>query len=119
MKRTDKDFRKYVQGIRRVTPYYNNGRCVIVLAENTKAGQDIIARASRYEGTELRHIYAKCSEKKKQAFSEVFDMFLNSRHGEAFSICSHTCQSFTVSWLSDDGLHFITSKTEYLVIFNE
>lgn len=119
MKRNDNEFKKYVQSIRRVMPYYNHGRRVIVLGENTKTGQDIIAKASRYEGTELRHVYVHCSEEKEQAFREVFGMFVNSRHGKSFSICSHTCQSFTVSWLSDDGLHFITSKTEYLVIFNE
>ena len=118
MKRTAKEFKKYVQGIRQVTPYYSNDRRVVVLGEDTKAGQRIIAMASKYEGTELRHVYKYWSEAKQQAFNEVWEMYVNSRHGEAFSICSHNCRAFTVSWLSD-GLHFITSKTEYLVIFNE
>ena len=119
MKRTTEEFKKYVQGIRRVIPYYSNGRRVIVLGEDTKAGQEIIAKASRCEGTELGQVYTYCSEAKEQAFNEVWEMYVNSRHGESFSICSHNCQVFTVSWLSDDGLHFITAKREYLVIFNE
>ncbi len=119
MKRTAKEFRKYVNGVRRVMPYYNNGRRVVVLAEDTKAGQSIIAMASKYEGTELCHVYKYWSEAKEQAFNEVYEMYANSRNGEAFSICSHNCHAFSVSWLSDKGLHFITFKTEYLVIFNE
>lgn len=119
MKRTAEGFRKYVKGIKQVTPYYSNGRKVIVLGEDTKAGQRIIAMGSRWEGNDLRQVYTHCSEAKQCAFDEVYEMYANSRHGEAFSICSHNNQVFTVSWLSDDGLHFITSKREYLVIFNE
>jgi hypothetical protein len=119
MKRSDKEFKKYVQDIRRKMPEYNGDRRVIVLGEDTKAGQRIIAMGSRSEGYTLGQVYSYWSEAKQRAYDEVFEMYVCSPGSDAFSICSHNCQAFTVSWLDYAGLHFMTSKTEYIVIFNE
>ena len=119
MARSEKSFKNYVNAIRLIMPEYSNGRKVIVLREDTKKGQDIIERASRYEGYTLEQVYTTPSDAKRQAFEEAWEMYRNSRHGDSFGICSHNCQMFTVSWLSDDGLTFLTPTREYLVIFNE
>ncbi len=119
MKRTAKEFRKYVSEIRRMMPYYSNGRKVIVLAEGTKKGDEIIAKASRWDGNTLSQVYDHWSHDKQDAYDDAYEMYKNSRHGNSFGICSHNSYGFTVSWLHDDGLTFLTFKTEYLIIFNE
>ena len=119
MKRTQKDFRNYVNQIRRMMPTRNNDRKVVVLAEGTKEGDKIIAIGSKWEGDDLRQIYDTWSTKKQQAFDSAYNMYCNSRHGTSFGICSHNTYGFTVSWLHDDGLTVLTPHTEYLVIFNE
>lgn len=119
MKLNEREFNKKVAKIRRMMPYYNNGRKVVVLGENTNLGQQIIAIGSRWEGNWLNQVYSTPSETKQRAFDDAWEMYINSRNGESFGICSHNCYNFTVSWLHDDGLTVLTSKTEYLVIFNE
>jgi len=119
MKLERKAFEKKVRDIRRMMPTRSNGRNVVVLSAETKKGQSVIAIGSHWEGDTLYQVYDKWSSAKQQAFDDAWDMFRNSRHGESFGICSHSCQAFTVSWLSDDGLTVLTPKTEYLVIFNE
>ena len=119
MKRTAKDFRKYVSDIRRMTPYRSNGRKVVVLSEETKAGQRVIDMGSRWDGNTLSQVYDNWSSAKEDAFNSAWEMYCNSRHGNSFGICSHNSFGFTVSWLHDDGLTVLTPTTEYLVIFNE
>ena len=119
MKLSKKEFRKKVQAIRNMMPYYSNGRRVVVLAEGTRKGDEIIAKASNWEGYDLRQVYDYWSDAKQKAFDDAYEMYCNSRHGESFGICSHNFNMFTVSWLHDDGLTFLTPATEYLVIFNE
>ena len=119
MKLERKEFEKKVREIRNMAPNYNNGREVVVLSEYSESGKKVIAMGSVYEGVDLWQVYNRPSEEKQQAFKEAYSMYCNSRHGESFSICSHNHQSFTVSWVHDDGLTVLTSRTEYLVIFNE
>lgn len=119
MKLNEREFNKKVKEIRHMMPYYSNGRKVVVVGENTALGQRIIGIGSRWEGNWLNQVYSTPSEAKQKAFDDAWEMYCNSRHGESFGICSHNCQNFTVSWLHDDGLTVLTSKTEYLVIFNE
>lgn len=119
MKLSEREFNKKVQEIRRMMPTYSNGRRLIVLGENSKEGQRIIAIGSRWEGNWLNQVYTTPSEAKQKAFDDAWEMYINSRHGECFGICSHNCQNFTVSWLHDDGMTVLTRATEYLVIFNE
>lgn len=119
MKRSQKDFRKYVSDIRRMVPTYSNGRKVVVVAEDTKKGEALIALAGQWEGNDLRQIYDRPSDAKKAAFDEAWNMYTQSRHGTAFGICSHNTFGFTVSWVHDDGITVLTKDTEYLVICNE
>ena len=119
MKRTAKDFRKYVSDVRRMMPYRSNGRKVVVLSEETKAGKRVIAMGSRWDGNSLSQVYDTWSSAKEEAFDSAWEMYRNSRHGNSFGICSHNSYGFTVSWLHDDGLTVLTPTTEYLVIFNE
>lgn len=114
-----KDFEKYVRFTRRMMPYYNHGRKVIVLSEYSKKGKQILAQGSRYEGTELYQVYTKPSYKKQLAFKNVREMFHNDVNAKSFSICSHNCQMFTCSWLNNDGLIYLTNKTEYLVLIDK
>ncbi len=113
-----KAFEKKVRQIRNMTSKWNN-RGVVVISEYTKKGQEILARASRYEGNTLYQVYDRWSGEKQKAYDECYEMYCNSRHGSAFGICSHNSYGFTVSWVSDDGVHFITKDYEYLVICND
>ena len=119
MKRTEKDFRQYVSTIRKSIPEYNHGRKVIVLGEDTKRGQEIIAMGSRWDGNDLHQVYDSWSQAKEYAFNEAWEMYCNAPNSDSFGICSHNSFGFTVSFLSDNGLTVLTPKTEYLVIFNE
>ena len=115
----NKEFNKYVKAFRATMPVFNNGRYVKVLSEYSKAGKTIIDRASRCEGHDLRQVYDKWSDAKQTAYNEVFDMYLNSPHATAFGICSKNSFGFSVSWVSDYGIHFITKNYEYIVLTNE
>ena len=119
MKKELKEFEKFVRFTRRIMPYYNHGRKVIVLSEYTEKGKQILAQGSRSEGTELYDVYTKPSHEKQIAFKNAWEMFCNDVNGQAFSICSHNCQMFTCSWLNKEGMVFLTNKTEYLVLINE
>ena len=119
MKRTKKDFRKYVSDIRKMMPTCSNGRKVVVVGEGTVIGDKVIAMGSTWEGNELCQVYDRWSQKKQEAYDEAYEMYCNSRNGNTFGICSHSTHGFTVSWLHDDGMTVLTPKTEYLVIFNE
>ena len=119
MKKDAREFKKYVSMFRALTPLYSNGRRVVVLSEESKRGQDIIAKGSRYEGYTLNQVYDYWSDSKQQAYDDVWEMYCNGRHSNTFGICSHNTHMFTVSWLDDDGLHYVTKGTEYIVIFNE
>ncbi|MBR2500084.1 MAG: hypothetical protein IKB60_03290 [Clostridia bacterium] len=119
MKKSMKEFKQYVRFTRRMLPCYNKGRNVVVLSEYTEKGKQILARGSRYEGTELYQVYYRPSYEKQKAYEEVWEMFCNDVNGECFSICSHNHRVFTVSWLNKDGLIYLTNKTEYLVLINE
>lgn len=119
MKLDKKEFEKKVREIRNMMPAYNNDRRVVVLSEYSKKGKDILAMASRWDGYTLNQVYDKWSQDKQNAYDSAWEMYCNSRHGNAFSICSHNSFGFSVSWFHDDGCTYLTKNTEYLVIFNE
>lgn len=119
MKKTRKEFEKFVRFTRRIMPYYNNGRKVVVLSEYSEKGQQVLNQGMRSEGTELYHVYTRPSQEKQLAFKNAWEMFCNDVNGQAFSICSHNCQMFTCSWLNKEGMVYLTHKTEYLVLINE
>lgn len=88
-----------------------------VVKESTYLGKQLIARGSRYEGTELYQIYDKWSSSKQRAFDRCYEEYLSSEEHEAFSIISHNTFGFSVSWLCKDGMRIETPKNSYLVVF--
>ena len=90
-----------------------------VVKESTALGKQLIARGSRYEGTDLSQIYGKWSDEKQRAFDWCYYQYLSSEEHEAFSIISHNTWGFSVSWLCKDGLRIETPKNSYLVVFDE
>lgn len=90
-----------------------------VVKESTALGKQLIARGSRYEGTELWQIYDTWSAKKQRAFDWCYEQYLASEDHAEFSIISHNTFGFSVSWLCKDGLRIETPKNSYLVVFDE
>ena len=90
-----------------------------VVKESTALGKQLIARGSRYEGTELRQIYNTWSDNKQRAFDWCYDQYLASEENSGFSIISHNTFGFSVSWLCKDGLRIETPNNSYLVVFDE
>ena len=90
-----------------------------VVKASTALGKKLIARGSRYEGTELRHIYDNWSDAKQRAYDWCYDQYLESEDHQAFSIINHNTFGFSVSWLCKDGLRIETPKNSYLVVSYE
>ena len=62
----EKDFNNYVKGLRNVYPSYNHGRDVLVLSEYSKAGKNILERASYFDGYWLSQVYDNPSAEKER-----------------------------------------------------
>ena len=114
-----KAFEKMVREMRRTMAEYNNGRKVVVLSEYTKKGLSVLGSASQYDGTYLNQVYNKCSDAKQAAYDEAYEMYRNDKNSSGFGICSHNTYGFTVSWVTDGKVIFLTPTTEYIVICNE
>ena len=119
MKYTDSQFKEFFRFCKRFFPAYCNGRNVVVLSEYSKKGKEIIARASRWEGYTLSQVYERPSLAKQKAYDDCYEMYCNSFKADSFGICSHNSQMFTVSWVSDNDIVYLTNKTEYHVITQE
>lgn len=98
-------------------PSFYNGRKVKLYYYGSKGAQRILLMASSFEGNKLEHVYKKPSMKKQRAFADVYQMYLNDESASGFKICSHNCQSFSVSWSTPTCVEFLTSKTEHIVVF--
>lgn len=124
MKKDINVFNHVVRQFRASTPSYNNGRKVVVLDEYHKNGKRIASIASNWDGHYLNQVYDRPSEDKIKAYNDAFDMCCNSG-GTDFDIVSHNNYSFTVAWFCRDKFYdvglivVLTSKTEYIVIFND
>ena len=114
-----KEFEKMVREMRRTLPEYNHGRRVVVLSEYSKKGLCVIESASLYDGKYLNQVYRKWSSAKQAAYDEAYEMFSNDKNSSGFSICSHNTFGFTVSWVTDGKVIFLTPSTEYIVVCNE
>lgn len=113
---SENEFKKFFNFCKVFYPAYNHGRSVVVLREDSKKGQEIIARASRWEGNTLEQVYERPSVAKRKAFDECWNMYCNSKNGSAFGICSHNSQMFTISWVDENEIVYLTNKNEYHVI---
>lgn len=89
------------------------------LKASTKAGQNIIAKASHKEGWNLESVYNSYSTEKARAFDWCLNEFKNTEDSRGFAINSHNTFGFTCSWLGiKDGeniLRFETKDNSYLV----
>ena len=119
MKMERKAFDKMVREMRRTLPEYNNGRRVVILSEYTKKGLSVLGSASHYDGTYLNQVYNNCSDAKRAAYDDAYEMYCNDKNASGFGICSHNTFGFTVSWVSPGKVIFLTPVTEYIVICNE
>ena len=93
------------------------------LKASTKAGQNIIAKASVYDARWLHQIYDTYSAAKERAYNWYYEQFLQTENSEAFSICSHNTFGFTCSWLgTKDGeniLRYETKDNSYIVYLDK
>ena len=86
---------------------------------STKQGRNLYERGCHYEGTTLEQVYNTCSQAKKDSFDGCYHRYLQSDNHAAFSICSHNCFSYSVSWLctihGENVMIIETSQNSYIV----
>lgn len=75
-----------------------------IIKGSTKRGQELLARASKWEGTELSNVYGRWSAKKEQAMRDCREK-CRAVHGTNFHICSSNGWAFSVAW------NFINQET--------
>ena len=63
----------------------------------TKRGQELLARAESNQGTELRKIYGRWSDKKEDAMRDCRREYRED-NGTDFRIISHCRDYFSVAW---------------------
>ena len=63
----------------------------------TKRGQELLARARRNEGNELRNVYGRWSNKKEEAMRDCKRECLEDK-GTDFRIIRHCRDNFSVAW---------------------
>ena len=111
-----KQLENLTRNIRKALPAYNNDRRVVVTHQYTKLGDSIMKAGMVDYGTSLDNIYGKCSTAKKVAFEDVWNMYCNDENSEDFHITSYNSFGFSVSWVNDIGVVYVTPNTEYLVV---
>ena len=95
--------------------YWSN-RKIEVTNEFTKKGKRIIDSASRNIGDTIYQVYDNPSDAKKSAYTEVLLMYSESKTSEAFSICSKNTYQFTVSWVDNNLVYYVTRDKVYIVV---
>lgn len=68
-----------------------------IIKGSTKRGQDLLMRASRYEGTDLSDIYGSWSSAKASAMKDCKE-WCDAVNGDNFHIISHNGWGFSVAW---------------------
>ena len=68
-----------------------------IIKGSTKMGQTLLARASRFEGTELSDVYGRWSSAKASAMRNCRAL-CNEMNGTNFHICSSNGWAFSVAW---------------------
>ena len=102
--------------IRKALPAHNNGRRVVVTHQYTKLGDSVMKAGMVVRGFYLQDVYTTFSDAKFQAWKDVVEMYLNDENAEDFHITSYNTFGFSVSWVNDIGVVYITPNTEYLVV---
>lgn len=89
------------------------------LKASTKAGKNIIERASYFDGRRLEDVYTSYSVEKARAYEWCFNEYMNTEDSRGFQICSHNTFGFTCAWYGTrDGepiLRYETKDNTYIV----
>lgn len=94
-----------------------------IIKGSTKRGQELIKRASVYEGYYISDVYDRASNAKEASWRECHDKYCNTTHAHGFHICSHNTFQYSVAW---NGIHngeeatFIeTANNSYIILLNK
>lgn len=68
-----------------------------IIKGSTKTGQALLARASRFEGTDLDDVYGRYSSAKASAMRDC-KAWCDAVNGKNFRIISHNGWGFSVAW---------------------
>ena len=94
-----------------------------IIKGSTKRGQSLIATGSRCEGTTLNQIYDSWSSAKQSAYDTCYDNYLATPEHDAWGICSHNTNFFSVSWVGkhegENALFLRTGKTDYIILLDK
>lgn len=85
-----------------------------IIKKETRQGQNMRARASVFEGYDIRDVYDNPSPAKVFSFNECRAM-CEREGGWGFHICSHNTFSYSVAWATPDGMRIETANNSYLV----
>ena len=72
-----------------------------IIKGSTKFGQNLLARASRFEGTDLSDVYGSWSSAKASAMRDC-RAWCEETKGYDFRIISHNTFGFSVAWRYDN-----------------
>lgn len=68
-----------------------------IIKGSTKRGQQLLARANHFEGTDLSDVYGRYSSAKANAIRNCRAL-CDKMNGTNFHICSHNGWGFSVAW---------------------
>lgn len=91
-----------------------------IISGATKRGQELLARAAHFEGTDLDDVYGRYSSAKARALRECRE-WCEADNGYNFHICSHNTSSFSVAWNYTDKetgeimTRIETSRSTYII----
>lgn len=97
---------------------------MILVKATTKKGQQLIEKASAYEGYYLSDVYGSWSQAKQDGWNYCWEKFQATKDSENFAICSHNQRRFSCSWegiyIDQDGEHeavFLETAAHSYIIF--
>lgn len=82
--------------------------------KETKRGKSFIMAFANSSAKVLRDVYKRFSNKKQNAYDNCSRM-CDKENGSKFCIISAGRYTFSVGWLTDDGLRVETAKGSYLI----
>ncbi len=80
----------------------------------TMRGKHFIMSFANSSATELRDVYGRWSDEKQNAYDDCRRM-CDKENGSQFCIISAGRFTFSVGWLTNDGLRVETAKGSYLI----
>lgn len=99
-----------------------------VVSYDTRKGKALNALSVNWDGDTLSQVYDRWSEAKQAAYDNWFNLYCEDSKANFFSIVSHNCQTFTLSWFTTlpepveqgydkDVAIVITKKHNYMVVY--